>query len=49
LGENPFHNLKLQSVLAEIKSKIGWKSIEENTENLYDLYRKNYSRQLAGV
>lgn len=48
VGENPAHNEKLNVVLDEIRSKIGWHKIKRTVTDLVELCSENYERELAG-
>ena len=47
-GEAPKHNQKLERLVAEIDSKIGWTQIKSTVHELIGLAQKNYERSLCG-
>ena len=48
MGESPMDNPKLKEALDEIYEKIGWKAIKKSVDQLLEISRKNYEKQILG-
>ena len=48
MGESAMNNPKLKDVLNEIGEKIGWTSIKKSVDDLLDICKKNYEREMLG-
>lgn len=48
MGESAMNNPKLKDVLNEIDEKIGWSAIKKSVNELLDICKKNYEREMLG-
>ncbi len=48
IGEPPHRNEKLDAVVKEIKSKVGWGAIKNAVDVLIEICDRNYELQLKG-
>ena len=48
MGETPLDNPKLKQVVAKVNSMTGWTSVKKSIEELLNLCKTNYVRELEG-